>query len=274
MNTSRWLLAKIAELTVLVGFSLSVAFAPTIAGAESHNSTPVSQVTMSSPTMNPGQTAWVSVDWKSSADVYNFAVTVAAPKGYLISYPSDRAFTSLYGSSSLAAGTEDFTAFKISVPYSASSVAAIQLYVSWTKGSSSSGANGSRQSGADHLNASLQIPLLDYQGSALKQLTNSVDVSRASPAYVNVDFEGLAPSLNSFTVTVSAPNGITVTYPSNGSSSSLNGGTALFNGIPDFVAFHIDASGVSPGTYHLTLNESFNTTSNQTNTGVLDLVVS
>lgn len=224
--------------------------------------------------MNPGQTAWVSVDWRSSTDVYNFAVTIDAPKDYVVSYPSGRAFTSLYGSSSLAGGTEDFTAFKISVPYSAHGAAVITLNVAWTTSSTTSGNSGSGSSGNEQLNANLKIPLKDYQGISLNLLTNSVDVSRTSAAYVAVHFEGLAPSLNNFTVTVSAPTGIIVTYPSNGSTSGLNGGTSLFNGIPDFVAFHIDASGVPPGTYPLTLNESFDTSSHQTTTSVVDLVVS
>ena len=155
-----------ALFALLATLAALVAAAPPAAAAAAE----VEAITTTTPAMNPGQTAWVSVIWKADKNITSFRVTAAPPAGVTVSYPSDRAYTSLYGSSSLAKNTQDFTAIKVSVPYSASGSVTLPLTVTWKNGSSNRTAT-----------TNLTIPLVAYAGPDLSLVTTSLRVPQATP---------------------------------------------------------------------------------------------
>ena len=229
------------------------------------------QVTTTAPTMHPGQTAWVSVAWTAPGKVSNVAVTVTAPAGFTVAYPSGRAYTSLYGSASLAQGTQDFTAFRLSVPYGATGSASVALHATWDPGNS--GAKREPTTGRRSLDTTLEIPLTTYVGPDLTVATKEVTASAATPTWVRVDVRGEAPSTTGLRATASGPADLLVTYPGDGTSSGLNDGDTLLGGATDFTSFRLDASALEPGTYPLDVALSYATDAPRTGTERISLVV-
>lgn len=254
----RRLAATTALLAVLAASLLTAA--PAAAAPKAN----VSTVSNTAPGMNTGQTAWVSVVWKTNKTISDFKVTAAPPPGVTVAYPSGRAFTSLYGSSSLVEKTEDFTALKITIPYTiAPGNLRIPLVATWNY-------DGEPDSKA----MTLTIPLTPYVGTTnLTQLTSSVTVDRSTPTWVQVRFRGAAPSLDTFRVTATGPAGLGIVYPGDGTSAGLNGSSTLYKGLEDYTAFRVDASQLEPGTYALDLRETFNRPGAVTSTGTVSLVV-
>jgi hypothetical protein len=60
-----------------------------------------------------------------------------------------------------------------------------------------------------------------------------------------------------FDLVVADPAGLTVSYPSAGTSASLYFNDVLEDGETDFVAIHVDTTGVAPGTYSLGVKVSY-----------------
>ena len=230
----------------------------------------IAQLTTTAPTMHPGQSAWVSVGWAAPTNITNVAVTVTAPPGFSVRYPSDRAFSSLYGSASLAGGTQDFTAFHLTIPYGATGPVSLDLHATWDPGNSH---KHNDTDGKRSLDTTLTVPLAPYTGPDLAVTTTSVTVSRATPAWVRLDVRGGAPSTTGFRLTASGPPGLVVSYPGDGSSSGLDAGDPLLGGATDFTAFHLDASELDPGTYDLQLDETYTTAAAGRATGEVHLVV-
>ncbi len=77
----------------------------------------VEQVTTTLPTLNPGQTAWVSTLWRGApTDATAFELTADPPKGITVSYPENTGgYSSLYKQSTLLADDTDYAAFKVQV---------------------------------------------------------------------------------------------------------------------------------------------------------------
>jgi hypothetical protein len=256
--------AVLGLAAVLLGGALA-----TPAAAEAADA--LTPVTTTTPTMHPGQTAWVSVAWAAKSNVSNVAVTVTAPAGYTVSYPSDRAFTSLYGSASLAGGTQDFTAFRLSIPYTASGTASLTLHATWDMGL---GKKDNDTTGRRTQDYTVAVPLVAYTGTPLTMTTTSLTVSKSTPSWVKVAFTGGAPSLRDVRVSATGPAGLVVTYPSDGTSSGLNDGSTLLGGASDYTSFRLDAQGLAPGTYPLDLVETYATAATGRSTGRVNLVVS
>lgn len=70
----------------------------------------VEQVTTTLPTLNPGQTAWVSTLWRgASTDATSFELIATEPNGISISYPENTgSYSSLYKQSTLLADDTDY----------------------------------------------------------------------------------------------------------------------------------------------------------------------
>jgi hypothetical protein len=261
VSTHKVLRAALAPLVSALAFSSLVLAAPSADAALKT----VTQTTTSAPTMKPGQTAWVSMIWTAptSNDLTDFKVTATPPAGYAVSYPADKAFTSLYGSSTLVKKTSDFTAFKLSVPYSATGTVSIPVTVSYLN-------KGTLESQA----TTLSVPLVAYAGVNLTQVTTSVTVPKATPTWTQLSFTGGAPMLSKFKVTVTGPAGLVVIYPGDAKSAGLNSGDSLQGGATDFTAVKLDATALAKGTYDLTVTETFERPTAVTNTGKVSLVVS
>jgi hypothetical protein len=264
-------LRPVRRLAAVLGLAAALLGAGLAAPAAAAQTDALSRVTTTAPSMNPGQTAWVSVAWRASSNISNVALTVTAPAGYTVSYPSDRTFTSLYGSSALAGGTQDFTAFRLSIPYTASGTATLTLHATWDMGL---GKKDNDTSGRNSADSTLTVPLVAYTGTTLTMTTASVSVSKAAPSWVKVAFTGGAPSIRDMRITATGPAGLVVTYPGDGTSSGLNGGATLLGGASDFTSFRLDASALAAGTYPLDLVETYSTAAAGRSTGRVNLVVS
>ena len=258
-------LARIGIVAAVVAVTMAHA-APASA-----NHTEVTQVTTTAPAMHPGETAWVSVVWTAPETVLEFAVEAIAPPGFEVAYPAGRVDTSLDGSSSLAGSTQDFTAFRLTVPYSASGSAVVTLDASWRNGNNGNGVGlGSKGSST----TTITIPLVPYTGPDLTQVTTSVTVPRSTTTWVKLAFTAEAPRLQDFRLTASGPVGLTIGYPADGTSSGLGAGADLQGGDTDATWVRLDASQLAPGTYTLAFTASYRRLLPGTTTGKVTLVVS
>lgn len=62
---------------------------------------------------------------------------------------------------------------------------------------------------------------------------------------------------SSVTLTRTAPAGMTVGYPADGTSSGLNSGPALGVGLEDYAAVRLDATALKAGTYTATVKATW-----------------
>ena len=76
-------------------------------------------------------------------------------------------------------------------------------------------------------------------------------MSVGEPAWLGVEWTGIAPVLDDVTMTVTAPAGAVITYPAEGSSTSLHYDSVLEDGETDIARFLVDASGLEPGTHSI-----------------------
>jgi hypothetical protein len=258
---------RVGFLVVLVALAATV---PLASPASADPKPDVTRVTAVAPAMNPGQTAWVSVAWSARTPISNFAVTARASDGVTVGYPAGRAFSSLYGSASLAGGTSDFTSFRVTVPWSASQSVALDLHVTWDPGK---GSKANDTSGKRSMDTTFSIPLVPYVGPDLSQQTEAVTVSQATPSWVDLSFRGRAPSLHDFELTVSGPGELVIGYPGDRRSTSLAAASTLLAGATDTAAVRLDASALTPGTYELELTETYTTSAPRQTTGKVQLVV-
>jgi len=215
--------------------------------------------------MLPGQHGWVSAMWSANIDVCNVQMTVAGP-GLTITYPANTgSYTSFYTADALATSNMDYVAFNVTVPGSVTSPVALSFTVSYlqlppgqikkdddlkTKKFDCKGPKGSETVAAT-------LPVTPASGAAVLLKTTAVSVPRATPAWANLTFRGTRPNMGNFRVTLSPPDGLTVTYPGDGTSAGLSAGAALPVAADDFVAVRLDASGMAPGTYQVPVHATY-----------------
>jgi len=215
--------------------------------------------------MLPGQQGWVSAIWSANLDVCNVQVTVTGP-GLAVTYPANTStYTSFYNASALATGNIDYTAFNVSVPATATSSVALTLSVNYnqlppgqikkdddlkTKKFDCKGPKGSQT-------VTATLPVTPATGAAVILKTVSASVPKSTPTWTNIAFRGTRPNLANFRVTLTPPNGLSVVYPGDGTSSGLHAGTALPVGADDYAAVRFDASGMAPGTYQVPVHATY-----------------
>ena len=75
----------------------------------------IEQLTTTLPSLNPGQTAWVSTLWRgASDDATSFRMEADGPSGITISYPENTpGYSSLYKDSTLLAQDTDYASLKV-----------------------------------------------------------------------------------------------------------------------------------------------------------------
>jgi len=248
----------------------------------------VQAVTSSTAALAPGQSSWVSVAWTSRATVTDWSTTVTAPAGVTVTYPTTRggSDTSLYGSATLAGGTQDFTAFKLSVPYTQRTsfrVTITSTYMGCTglltcldvllAGDRSTwAASGIRQS---TLQTTVTVPVVAATGVPFTQDTTQVAVAAGSDGFSSISFTGGQTDLAGFTVRAGAlPAGLQVGYPGDRSASTLNSGSTLVGRSTDHVGIRFITTGLAPGTYVVPLTISYTAAAPVTAVGAVTLVVS
>lgn len=217
----------------------------------------IERVTATAPVMHPGQTAWLSMVWEASDTVDEFAVTVRAPEGFAVAYPDGGTDTSLFGSASLAKRTQDFTAFRLSVPYGATGPVELEVHATWVRRGNNGNGGGNGAGTPGSLATTLSVPLEPYTGPALAATPGPLAVRQDAPGWVELPFVGGAPRLDGVQVTVAGPPELVVTYPGEGTFAGLSQEPSLLGGAADHAAVHLDASALEPGTHPLTVTVAY-----------------
>ncbi|GAA3456421.1 hypothetical protein [Dactylosporangium matsuzakiense] len=221
--------------------------------------------------MLPGQTGWVGTMWAASKDVCDLKVT-ASGTGVTVKYPANTAtYSSLSKGDSLKAGQLDYAAFNVSLP-SNTLLALVPLKLSYTytvKADGASDCTGTDRSGS----VTATLPVVSVTGDAVVQKTSAVTVPKATPVWSQLVFQSRKSGVDNLQVTVTGgPTGLVVSYPQNTATyTSLSKGSSLAVGTDDFAAVKFDATNVAAGTYKLTVNLKYGST---TDTNDLTLVVS
>lgn len=196
-----------------------------------------------------GDIAWVAFSWKAEgADATEFKVIVKTETdGVIIEYPTNTGtYTSLMDNDTLSTDEIDFTSVRLYVPYGAKKVN-LKVVATWVQ-------NGKNQT-QDY---DIKVPIAKFLGDDIAQATNDAgSVSVTDPAWLGVEWTGLAPVLEDIEITVSAPSGTIVTYPADRSFTSLYYNNALEDGETDVARFLVDATALSPGSYTLTVEFSY-----------------
>ncbi len=186
-----------------------------------------------------GDTAWVALSWSAKkGDATNFRIVAESrTQGATVGYPENTGdHSSLMDNDTLSNGEIDFTALEVSVPYGAKSVK-LRVTATWT----SDGEDESKT-------YNVTVPVGKFVGDDLAQATdNAGSVATAEPAWLGVEWTGIAPKLEQVSMTVAAPQGAVITYPGEGTATSLHYDSVLEDGETDVARFLVDASALDPG---------------------------
>ena len=239
--------------TSLAAVLLAVMTVPVAAGDKNP---PFTLQTKQLPTVAPGQSAWQMLYWQGgSQPAYDFRLTVKPQKGLVVTYPSGRDFTSLYKTSTLAANDVDFTAFKLDIPVFAWKSQYLEIEVQYLLA-------GEKK--AEKFKTRVLLPIEANQGDDYQMLTSAVGpIAENSADWVTVEFRGAAPRLDDFRVVVADAQGATISYPGGLEYTSLSQDNVLQAAETDFVAFHVDTTGMAASLYTLTLDVSYRTVLNE-----------
>jgi hypothetical protein len=232
----------------------------------------VRAITPSTAALAPGQSGWLSVVWTSDRTVTDWSTTVTAPVGITVAYPATRGGrdTSLYGSSTLVGTTRDFTAFKLSVPYTVTSDFTVTLTSTFVY---DQGNGGNVQNLTS--TATVTVPVRPASGPEFTQYTTTIPVKAGSDRFQQIWFLGGTTDLANFTVALgSLPAGLQVGYPSDKNSSALSGDTTLIGGDTDYVAIRFNTVGLAAGSYDIPLVITFTAATAMTASAKVTLVVS
>jgi hypothetical protein len=235
-----------ASVVAVVAALLLIAGAPPALAAPG-GPAKVDTLTVQTGTVLAGDSAWVEIVWEATGgDAEDFQVTVKNPDpGWEIRYPENTgSYTSTWGDSTLSDGEIDFTAIHVTVPYGAGKDAKLHLDASYST------------DGKTHSQSfQVKVPVADYTGDDLTQAGGDATIDGSG--WVQVPFLGNAPRLDDFQMTASPSAGMTVSYPSDGASTSLAHDARLEGGESDYAAFFLDVSGTTPGTYTVPLRVTY-----------------
>jgi hypothetical protein len=270
----RWA-ALVALLTAAVVVSPNAAHADV-------DKTGVRALTTQTAPVVPGQSAWLSVVWAADQTVTNWSTTVVAPAGVGVSYPTTRGGTdtSLYGSATLVGNTQDFTAFKLAVPYTQTTTFQVTLVSTYRSTCGDNGQCKDNGGGNDDkvrdfsTSATVTVPVQPAVGPAFTQDTTTVPVAAGSNAFQPLSFTGGQADLADFTVRLGAlPAGLAVGYPGDASVSRPTAGSSLLGRSADTVAVRFDVTRLAPGSYRVPLVIGYTGAAPKTASGTVTLVV-
>jgi hypothetical protein len=207
----------------------------------------VDTLTTQTGTVLAGDSAWIEIVWEASGgDAEDFQVTVKNPDpGWEVRYPDNTgSYSSTWGDSTLSDGEIDFTAIHVTVPYAAGKDVKLHLEASYVS------------DGTSHSQSfQVKVPVAEYTGNDLSQVGGDTTIDGSG--WVQVPFMGNAPRLDGFQMTASPPGGLTVSYPGDGSFTSLAHDARLEDGESDYAAFYVDATDAEPDTYTIPLQVTY-----------------
>lgn len=283
--------AGIAALTALL-VCLPASASTASAAIESDDVTAVADrlvraLTTETSPLVPGQSAWVSVVWAASRTVTGWSTTVTAPEGVTVTYPSTRGGrdTSLFGSDTLVGRTKDFTAFRLSVPYTQTRSFKIALRTTFSirtleRRTTSWGYFRDWRDRDPNRSTvttvtTVVVPVVPAKGPAFTQETTSLSIRSGSTGFEQISFVGGQADLANFSVRLGAlPPGLAVAYPGDRASSGLNAGSTLVGGTNDYAGVRLIATDLPPGKYVIPIVVSYAAAARAQTTGQLVLHVS
>lgn len=206
--------------------------------------------------MLPGQSGWVSAMWSAPTAICDVKVT-AAGSGVTVAYPTNTGtYSSFSKQDALAANLIDYTAFRVTVDSTRTTIGAVNFTMSYTERSGVA-TSGDCVGTAKTVTETAALPVIATSGSSVVQKTSSVTVTRSTPVWVQVSYQGRKPGLANFRAALTAPSGLSVTYPGDGTSAGLNLAPTLAVGTDDYVSVRLDASGLSAGTYKVPVHATY-----------------
>lgn len=208
-------------------------------------------------------------------DVSEWSTTVSAPPGITVTYPTTRggSDTSLYGSSTLVGTTRDFTAFRVSVPYSTTSGFQVTLRSTYVWSSAGGNGDGGNAGGKDNrsnppskngggnilvTDATVFVPIRPATGAPVTLKTRALSIKAGSNDFQRIVFTAGQADLGNVSMTLGAlPAGLELAYPGDRQSAGLNGGTTLVGGTTDYASVRFNATKLGPGTYRIPLTLTY-----------------
>jgi hypothetical protein len=267
---------------VLAAGLTAVLLGPAPSATAGVDKTGVRSLTMQTAAVVPDSSAWLSVVWGADQTVTNWSTTVVAPPGVSVSYPTTRggSDTSLYGSATLVGDTQDFTAFKLAVPYTQTTSFQVTLVSTYTSTCGDNGQCKDQGAGNDDKARNLSttttvtVPVQPAVGPEFTQNTATIKVPAGSNAFQQLSFTGGQADLADFTVRLGPlPAGLTVGYPGDASVSRPTAGRSLPGRSTDTVGVRFDVTGLAPGSYRLPLVIGYTGAAPRTAAGTVTLVV-
>jgi len=103
----------------------------------------VAQVTTDAGAVTAASPQWIKIDWTGVAPILNdVQMTVSGPTGIVITYPNDRAFTSLSYDNILVAGETDFASAYVDVSALSTGSHTLDVVLTYSKGGAISSVTG------------------------------------------------------------------------------------------------------------------------------------
>lgn len=228
---------------------ITAAFISAAAPAMAKDEAKVKLETKKTAAVVQGSSAWVVVNWRGDkADATGFrAVATTKAAGVEISYPTNTGdHTSLMFNDVLSSDEIDFTAIHVDVPYGTKSFK-LDLVATWNDGEK----DVSKK-------FKVSVPTVEYTGDDVAISTDEAGLDPTDgPAWVGVEWTGMAPSIGDVQMTVAGPSGAAVVYPAYRDWTSLDHDSRLDQGETDVARFLLDASGLAAGAHKFEVTLSY-----------------
>lgn len=241
--------ALLTMIALLSGLATAPAFAD-LEDAIEDGDAGVRLLTPTTAAVTRGDDGWVALNWTAFGsqleDVEDFEVTLRKnpPRHVDVAYSDTTVdHASLWDNDVLSVGEVDYTALHIDVgeDYNRNTIR-LRLVVSYT-------ADGQRFSDRHNIT----VPVVDFSGQPIEQVTDDWGTANAGDAaWYEIAFAGQAPAVTDFSVVVTEPSGMVVTYPQ-GTHTSLHFDDVLESRETDVVRLYIETAGMVAGEHTLTV---------------------
>ena len=206
----------------------------------------VQLLTETAATVTRGDDVWVMLNWTAFGDMFDgvddFEVRLRKnpPKNVEVGYPTNTVdHTSTWDNDVLSVGEVDYTALNVVVDeeYGKDKVK-LKLEATF-----------SVDGEALEQRFDLEIPVVSFEGDPIVQVTEDWGSAPAGTvSWFEIDFVGHAPAVTDFSVVLSEPGGVLLTYPQ-GDSTSLHFDDVLQDRETDVVRVYLETADMVPGMY-------------------------
>ena len=196
--------ATTPTITTPAAATLIGAAVPASAKDAEANTAKVKLETHKTPAVIQGGATWIVINWRrADADATGFRNTAASKTdGVAISYPQNAGdHSSLMANDTLSSDEVDLTALRLDVPYGSKQIK-LDLVAAWNDGKKDI-----------EKKFTVTVPTFAYTGEDVALVTTDAGVVAADNPWVDVDWSGLAPSLDGVQMTADGPPCAVVSYP-------------------------------------------------------------